>query len=878
MKLALHVLLLVTLAWGCALAEEKVTVVVPSQASPRILYGAERLVKVLGGKAVLSKSDTAPGENAIVIGRVKEDRLVSDTVARLRGRMPALPADNQEAYWLWMSGERTAVVAGSGDSGVLYGCLELARMIEAASGLPAPSTTKADAPRLVLRGPCIGLQRPEIKYDGQMYDYLYTPEDFPWFYDKALWTKYLDLLVECRFNSLYLWNGHPFTSILKLEKYPDAQELSDEQLQRNIEQFNWLCQEADRRGIWVIQFFYNIHISHALAKSRKIAMRLSKPTPLASEYTRYCISEFVRNYPHVGLMMCLGEALADDYDAEWLTQTIIPGVKDGLKPGQPLPPIIVRAHSTPIVKDLEAAAPLYSNIYTMKKYTSETLASDHVATSKTLTDITSKYLMIINVHCVCNLEPFRWGSPRFVQTAVKSCLDAGIRGLHLYPLRYWDWPYTADRVPTPLLQMDRDWLWFEVWGRYAWNPDRSPDEERAYWTARLAEKYGPQAAGKILEAYEESGDVMPRIVQAFSAEAWNIEAHTLGQTMGQFLNSRRWFAPPGLSIREYATALVRGQKIEGETPDDVGREIVTKAEAAVKAADEAAPLVAQNREEFDRLRNDMIALRHIANFYNEKAQAAVAALLFERKPELTQLEPIVSHLQRSVEEYRALTTLTDRTYTDAVSRHDAGRQIPMPGPKYLVWRDVLPEFEKELRTLEANVAYLKSHPEKLIPPKPFPPVDFTCKSAGFTVYTVGVGAKPYTDRAYILSEVPPELAGLRSVTFPNSKARRGPVPITLQAKDPVRVFLAPGERNWDWAGPQKGWTLYRKGALTVGIRTSDIYYKDFPAGELTIQFEKGTFVLAGVTRADIPMPRPEDFLSAEGLFTQPPSGAGQENP
>ena len=33
--------------------------------------------------------------------------------------------------------------------------------------------------------------------------YPYTPESFPWFYDKEQWIKYLDMLVENRMNSLY---------------------------------------------------------------------------------------------------------------------------------------------------------------------------------------------------------------------------------------------------------------------------------------------------------------------------------------------------------------------------------------------------------------------------------------------------------------------------------------------------------------------------------------------------------------------------------------------------------------------------------------------------------------------------------------------------
>ena len=85
-------------------------------------------------------------------------------------------------------------------------------------------------------------------------------ENFPFFYDKAEWTKYLDMLAEERYNTLYLWNGHPFTSLLKLPKYPEAQELPTAQLDENIAMFKWLTAEADRRGIWVLQGFYNIHL------------------------------------------------------------------------------------------------------------------------------------------------------------------------------------------------------------------------------------------------------------------------------------------------------------------------------------------------------------------------------------------------------------------------------------------------------------------------------------------------------------------------------------------------------------------------------------------------------------------------------------------
>lgn len=175
---------------------------------------------------------------------------------------------------------KTVVVAGNNASGVLYGALELIDRINAAHGIPAELDFE-DHPQLKLRGFALGMQKPEITYEGAEYDYLYTPKDFPFFYDKAYWTKYLDQLTEQRINTLYLWSGHPFTSLLKLPKYPEAQELPTAQLEQNIAMFRWLTTEADRRGIWVLQGFYNIHLSHTFAKAHGVPFHLSAPTPLA---------------------------------------------------------------------------------------------------------------------------------------------------------------------------------------------------------------------------------------------------------------------------------------------------------------------------------------------------------------------------------------------------------------------------------------------------------------------------------------------------------------------------------------------------------------------------------------------------------------------
>ena len=276
-------------------------------------------------------------------------------------------------------------VTGDDATGVIYGCVELAERIKQAGGLdkfvamPSQQTIQ-EAPQMVMRGTCIGLQKTVYLPGHGVYEYPYTPENFPWFYDKAEWVKYLDMMVENKYNSLYLWNGHPFASLVKLKDYPFALEVDEETFKKNEEIFSFLTHEADKRGIWVIQMFYNIILSKPFADhyGLKTQDRHRPITPMISDYTRKSIAAFIEKYPNVGLLVCLGEAMATiDDDVKWMKETIIPGIKDGLKTSgrTDIPPVVLRSHDTDGPLVLKESLPLYPNIYTMSKYTGESLTT-----------------------------------------------------------------------------------------------------------------------------------------------------------------------------------------------------------------------------------------------------------------------------------------------------------------------------------------------------------------------------------------------------------------------------------------------------------------------------------------------------------------------
>lgn len=350
--------------WGCE--KPNVNIVMPQEASNRVLFAGEHLKKALedAGYSSVMLSDTAGVDKDEVCIRLEQ---ATDTAGL-----------KKEGFTISTRGNMTTVTGNDG-SGVIYGCRELIDHVGQYKDLKFPAQL-TDAPEMVLRGGCVGIQKMEYLPGRGVYEYPYTPESFPWFYDKEQWIKYLDMLVENRMNSLYLWNGHPFASLVKLEEYPFAVEVDEETFKKNEEMFSFLTAEADKRGIFVIQMFYNILLSKPFAEhyGLKTQDRNRPITPLISDYTRKSVAAFIEKYPNVGLLVCLGEAM-DTYedDVEWFTKTIIPGVKDGLNAlgRTDEPPILLRAHDTDCKMVMDAALPLYKNLYTMHKYNGESLTT-----------------------------------------------------------------------------------------------------------------------------------------------------------------------------------------------------------------------------------------------------------------------------------------------------------------------------------------------------------------------------------------------------------------------------------------------------------------------------------------------------------------------
>lgn len=781
------------------------------------------------------------------------------------------------------------VISGGSDIGVLYGTLELCERVTSTGDLPR-EISFLDAPAFELRGPAIGLQKTTIDPGRMTYEYPITPDRFPWFYDKPMWLAMLDQLLLMRCNVLYIWQGHPFSSLVKLQDYPEALEVSESDYEQNREVFSWLTREASRRGIWIVLKFYNIHIPLPFSTHHSLEHLQTFPLPITADYTRKSVAKFVEDFPHVGLMVCLGEALSGlQNQIDWFCDTILPGVKDGMRAAnlQDEPPIILRGHNTDPVIVLDHARKVYNNLYTMWKYNGEGLTTwtprgNWTKTHRVLGNLHSTH--IVNVHIVANLEPFRFGSPSFIQKCVQASKHLyGANGLHLYPLFYWGWPYAPDRAEQPLLQMERDWLWFAAWFRYAWNPERDDLLERLYWENVLAKRFGSTEAGKLmLHAYESAGECAPRLLRRFGITEGNRQTLSLGMYMTQLTNPERYMpnvelwhscAPQGEQLQTYVSREKTGNHV-GETPIDVINDVEYYALRAFSAAHAALPFAKTAVAEAHAIASDTEAIMLMSLSYTSKIRAAMDVLRYRRDMDSAMhgdtslLRQAQEHLRTSLDYYRKLTKLTSETYLYANSLQIPQRRIPEPdGGAFDHWNKMLPKYEEEYLLFSKHVADIEQGV--------FPQVQLEGARAPLRtvpyilhdtdLYTMSLSSKgsAFSDVSKPILSYVIELECCVSVCMSESEAARSGRPLNIELLDDAYIligyfnsdnkrYLQPAKLELNThADARGGLEPVMRDAIRVSYAPSvNVHAFSYKKGKHQIYLGVGAFLMIGAVAKD----------------------------
>ena len=466
------------------------------------------------------------------------------------------------------TGNSTCLVVGADEVGAMYGGLEVAESIRIG---------ELEKVREVVHKPSI-LRRGikfNIPLDARTPSYDDTGDaaqnNYVQMWNFEFWREYLDGLARYRYNTLTLWNPHPFPSIVKLPDYPDAalqdvcvttlkptyvsnawkdpQFVSPEVLKNlkvvkkmsmdeKIEFWRRVMKYAKDRGIDIYFITWNVLMNSA---EGKYGITTAQDNPRTIAYLRQCVRETVLTYPLLaGIGVTAGENMKnrnDEYDREkWLWKTYGLGIMDAKKqqPGREVR-FIHRVWNTGMGKIMGDFAANYPDPFDISfKYArAHMYSSTKPPFCKSLLKEMEQYsagCLTAEVKCWWNLRNddifnFRWGDPEYVREFLSN-LPQKTAGYHMGSDGYvWAREFTSLEPETPrALEIEKHWYKFMLWGRLGYDLDlkRESIEKILLWRFPEIPINPPRRikSGALYDTWATASKIIP-LVNRFHWNNWD---------------------------------------------------------------------------------------------------------------------------------------------------------------------------------------------------------------------------------------------------------------------------------------------------------------------------------------------------------------------
>lgn len=349
--------------------------------------------------------------------------------------------------------------------------------------------------------------------------------------DTLFWKSYLDMMVVNRLNVLSLWNLHPFSDMVKLDKYPEASTLSEDEFKERKKFWKSLFLMAKKRGIQTYIVNWNIFIPEALADAHNIEgykMRGKHwgqgfTSELIEDYTRESVKQVINQYPNLtGIGITLGEGMGGMTAPErkdWINRTILEGMKQANRKIKLLYRAPLSAGTSSVGDTSKKTEEITREILDTLKIASETTISfkynwSHAHSSDKLFKVHGGKLTDTywnpspeNYSIVWTMrnEDFfihRWAYPDFVRRFSKNNLNQSamtgcIIGSECYiPAK----DYFSNEIGQKLFKYayERQWLWYSIWGRLLYDANTKDD----LFAQQINKKFNINYGDELLKTWE----------------------------------------------------------------------------------------------------------------------------------------------------------------------------------------------------------------------------------------------------------------------------------------------------------------------------------------------------------------------------------------
>jgi hypothetical protein len=555
-----------------------------------------------------------------------------------------LPALGEQAYGLRTTEtpQKTFWALGGDANGAMYGGLQIAENIKFHRF--TGSYNNEESPAILNRGIKLNLpfDKQSLTYGRAKASAINNAIHNVW--DMTFWTTWFDEMARHRYNVISIWNNHPFTSMIKLPDYPDVaiQDVTDfdgkkkvMSLDEKIDFWRKVMAYAKSRGFDFYLVNWNIWADGATGKYGITDDKKTAATsPATIAYMRQCMTTLLETYPDLdGFGITQGEHMSDN-DADnsgFLGKTFGLGMADYAKrhPDRKLT-FIHRWHLadfTTLKNNFRELMELPNVKFEMSyKYSLAHLYS--AALPQRMDDKQIKPLRENKLRSWLTVRNddfyyHNWGEPGFARAYINGMINKGDWFVGFYmgsdgycPTRTF---FSKHSVTQGLLEVQRQWYMFMLWGRLSYNPATAD----TVFKNHLALRYPEVSSESLFAAWARASSGLPKVGDLITGtlgrdnqwwpEACQSEDGFL--TVADFGEAKASKGSALGSIAETASGQLNGRKSAYAVADEIEAD-------ALSALALVTPMKAAANSDLGVTINNIKAMSCLSLYYAQKIRGA----------------------------------------------------------------------------------------------------------------------------------------------------------------------------------------------------------------------------------------------------------------
>ena len=636
--------------------------------------------------------------------------------------------------------KQTINITGGDERGLIYGCLSLAEDID--NGISLNNCeTKNEKPFLPFRA---------IKYDlpWDTYRHSYALElHDQTCRDTSYWKAFLDMMVTNRFNTLTLWNLHPYPFLIKSKSFPEASPWTDTEMKEWQRLFHSIINMATERAIETYIIPFNIFVTPEFAKAHNVAMDNltheyfvnGDTSEIIKRYTRECVTQMLDEYPGLtGMGLTLGEGMGGmtpQQRENWMRETIIEGMRLAKRKSKLIHRIpfssttgslgITSIETEQLTrKGIEKEAelgftegPIWADLKFNWSHAHSSTRLMKVHGGKLYDTYFKPEPTTYKIVWTARNEDFfclRWGVSSFVRRHIldnRSSYSGGyIIGSETYiPAKDY---FTKDSIDLPWrYAFERQWLFYKLWGRLMYDPG-IPDDT---FKKEFVRRYG-NAGDQLFIASSLAGHTPLRLASYFDC-GWDFTLYSEGMMAldnttkrVEYISIDRLIKQPPLdtgyiSIAGYV-GILNSQKPLNRTKSTPLELASTLEKDCNNALEMAKNIIVKSNNALRYEVADIKTWAYLGLHLAEKLRGGVALERYRTQGDETNKQNAIRNLQKALEYWDSIVSITRPLYKDMPLVHlsqQGGKESRENFYLTFHWEKIRPDVSKDVETAQQAV-------------------------------------------------------------------------------------------------------------------------------------------------------------------------------